>query len=118
MPRVDRSRYSSRHGAKLPRTCMAIRRLNNRMRICSIQIGARATKENGSKSMFPFVLGKDFSPEQTVLRNTDHWRPKRRHSTYTILVSRKKLESGRNCMIKGKFGMKLEEILGKWNILL
>lgn len=68
--------------------------------------------------MFPFVLGKDFSPEQTVLRNTDHWRPKRRHSTYTILVSRKKLESGRNCMIKGKFGMKLEEILGKWNILL
>lgn len=86
------------------------------MRICSIQIGARATKENGNKSMFPFVLGKDFSPEQTVLRNTDHWRPKRRHSTYTILE--KKIGSWKELYDKRKIWNEIEKILGKLNIFM
>lgn len=59
--------------------------------------------------MFPFVLGKDFSPEQTVLRNTDHWRPKRRHSTYTILE--KKIGSWKELYDKRKIWNEIEKIL-------
>lgn len=34
-----------------------------------------------------FVLGRDFHADPTVLRNVERRRPKRRHSTWTILLS-------------------------------